>query len=413
MPASNLNYDRTSTAGKAIARLFRSLHGLGADWPGADVTQIVSSWLAELRIDPDGPAWQADAILPDVVSPSVDPCTITELLDKEPDFTRRSGHARQGGFYATYDEPSFFDDQDDGDELVIVVFPYGTVTHLRTAVAVLRRAGYTATAHDVDPRGYAIHVRSGIVYNLPDDAPVSDRANRLLWAAGFPCADSLHTAELPSHTTPTPVQWRPDWHQIDVISSHTTDGRRQETTRAIRSTLTAAGWRVDERGPETLHITPLDVASTDSSGATDAGSESPWQHGDVVLDAAGRVWTRASAHDEDQGWPWARGAETTRTVQGRPCCTKGGSTEEAPARPLTLLVRNGGACLANEQLAAPEFTCHRPVPADVIESIHGLLAYNWDDEKRDYYEQDPTDRAGHVFIHLQRISDYLDLHQST
>jgi hypothetical protein len=65
-----------------------------------------------------------------------------------------------------------------------------------------------------------------------------------------------------------------------------------------------------------------------------------WQHGDVVLDARGQIFTRASSHDVAQGWPWASGADTT-FAHGMPYAAEGGRSEDAPVRPLTLLVRNG------------------------------------------------------------------------
>jgi hypothetical protein len=66
-----------------------------------------------------------------------------------------------------------------------------------------------------------------------------------------------------------------------------------------------------------------------------------WQHGDVVLDARSNIWTRAHPDDQAQGWPWASGADSTFTRHGQPYAAEGGHPEDAPVRPLTLLVRNG------------------------------------------------------------------------
>lgn len=65
-----------------------------------------------------------------------------------------------------------------------------------------------------------------------------------------------------------------------------------------------------------------------------------WRHGDVVLAADGRIWTRAHPDDQARGWPWASGAEVT-AAHGQPYAPEGGCPEETPVRPLTLLVRNG------------------------------------------------------------------------
>ncbi|MEU5242226.1 hypothetical protein ACH4UR_37240 [Streptomyces lydicus] len=412
MSNSKLKYDPTSPEGRAIGCLFRRLHQLGDDW--------VDEWFSELGVDVDGPAWQVNAIQPEAVSPANDPRIISELLDKEPGFTRQNRRLDLTGyFYATYDEPSFFDEHND-DETVVVVFPYATAARLRAAVSVLRQAGYTTTAYDSDQGGYNVRVNSGTVYNLPDDAPVADRANRLLWAAGFTCTDSPHAAHLPSHTTPLPIPWRPDWFQIDVISACTTDDRNEETARAISATLKAAGWRVDERGAETLHTTPFDAAGADRTAAVEVVGEPTWQYGDVVLDAVGEVWTRASTREREQGWPWAHGAATTLISQGHPYSTQGGSREDEPVRPLTLLVRNGkvaqatsrtsqGAATADEATHEKPTTAAPLLPAHIRASITAIVEEHWADEQRDYQAQDPADREGHAFVHLFRINNYLGL----
>lgn len=52
------------------------------------------------------------------------------------------------------------------------------------------------------------------------------------------------------------------------------------------------------------------------------------------------------------------------------------------------------------------------LPAGVLASIAAVVDYNWADEERDYKEQDPADRAGHIFVHLERIGAYLAFHRS-
>jgi hypothetical protein len=40
--------------------------------------------------------------------------------------------------------------------------------------------------------------------------------------------------------------------------------------------------------------------------------------------------------------------------------------------------------------------------------LTALLAYNWQDEERDYYEQNPDERSGHIFTTMRRINDWLN-----
>ncbi|MFF8431023.1 hypothetical protein ACF07Y_39000 [Streptomyces sp. NPDC016566] len=49
------------------------------------------------------------------------------------------------------------------------------------------------------------------------------------------------------------------------------------------------------------------------------------------------------------------------------------------------------------------------VPAEVIDSIHQVVAYNWTTERRDYAEQHPDDRKGHIANHLNRIARHWNL----
>ena len=63
------------------------------------------------------------------------------------------------------------------------------------------------------------------------------------------------------------------------------------------------------------------------------------QHGDVVLDRYGLLWTRADVQDQASGRPWARGVGAGPAL-GRPFQAEGDSAEDDPARPLVLLVRD-------------------------------------------------------------------------
>ncbi|MER5615971.1 hypothetical protein [Streptomyces sp. NPDC002215] len=261
MPENDLKIDPTTAEGEAIARLFRDCKNIedgDGGWNGGDIVGLLCRWFTDLGINPDGPIYQADAIQPQVSSPDANPDTIANLLAALPDFTLQSiPVGDEGFFYAHYDEPSFDDDHASEDEATLVIFPYASDARVRVALAALRRAGYTATAYEADPRGRTIHVHAAVVYALPDNASTSDRADHLLHKAGFARADTPRKAYVPSYTTPAPVPWRTDWVQIDVISLPST-GRddREETTRAIFATLTRAGWSVDGRGTETLHTTP-------------------------------------------------------------------------------------------------------------------------------------------------------------
>ena len=46
--------------------------------------------------------------------------------------------------------------------------------------------------------------------------------------------------------------------------------------------------------------------------------------------------------------------------------------------------------------------------AQLRADINALLAYNWQDEERDYYEQNPDERSGHIFVTMHRINDWLN-----
>ncbi|MFD4130540.1 hypothetical protein ACFXKK_34605 [Streptomyces globisporus] len=49
--------------------------------------------------------------------------------------------------------------------------------------------------------------------------------------------------------------------------------------------------------------------------------------------------------------------------------------------------------------------------ADVIVSVHNILAYNWNQEQRDYDEQDPEGREHHIANDLNRIARHWGLYQ--
>ena len=69
--------------------------------------------------------------------------------------------------------------------------------------------------------------------------------------------------------------------------------------------------------------------------------ELAWQSGDIVLDRVGGIYQRASAEDIADGWAWCEGAESALDKFGGTYVPEGSVDEHLPARPLTLLVRDG------------------------------------------------------------------------
>lgn len=73
-------------------------------------------------------------------------------------------------------------------------------------------------------------------------------------------------------------------------------------------------------------------------------SEPPWETGDVVLDAVADIYQRADEQSVEEGWPWRLGAKSAYDLRHNiPAAPEGGHSEDAPVRPLTLLVRRGKA----------------------------------------------------------------------
>ncbi|NRQ33640.1 hypothetical protein HII36_17545 [Nonomuraea sp. NN258] len=66
-----------------------------------------------------------------------------------------------------------------------------------------------------------------------------------------------------------------------------------------------------------------------------------WQPGDLVVDADGGLFTRAGLADQDKGLPWGYPRDLARLPGGGAHVPEGELAEEAPARPLTLLLRDG------------------------------------------------------------------------
>ncbi|MFD8335567.1 hypothetical protein ACFV42_23345 [Streptomyces solisilvae] len=72
--------------------------------------------------------------------------------------------------------------------------------------------------------------------------------------------------------------------------------------------------------------------------------EPVWVEGDVVLDAAADVYQRADEESVAAGWPWQLGAWSAYDLRHNvPAAPEGDHPEDAPVRPLTLLVRKGKA----------------------------------------------------------------------
>ncbi|WP_433257878.1 hypothetical protein ACQPYK_21760 [Streptosporangium sp. CA-135522] len=70
-----------------------------------------------------------------------------------------------------------------------------------------------------------------------------------------------------------------------------------------------------------------------------------WQPGDLVLDAEGGLFTRAGLKDAAVGRPWGYPGDQARLVTGETHVPEGSVSETTPARPLTLLARNGQPAL--------------------------------------------------------------------
>lgn len=62
----------------------------------------------------------------------------------------------------------------------------------------------------------------------------------------------------------------------------------------------------------------------------------------------------------------------------------------------------------NEVEYAPIETVKVGVPPAVVAAIRAIVAYDWEVEARDYEDQDADDREGHVFLHLQRVQEWLN-----
>lgn len=108
----------------------------------------------------------------------------------------------------------------------------------------------------------------------------------------------------------------------------------------------------EDSSPGTIHGAVPEPPALEPCRACQPAPGEPaeeWQHGDVVLDARGHIWTRAHPDDQAQGWPWASGAEATVSHCGQPYSSEGGRSEDAPVRPLTLLVRNGRAAHTSDK----------------------------------------------------------------
>ncbi|MGW3392148.1 hypothetical protein [Streptomyces cinereoruber] len=258
MPHSTLKYDPTTFEGQAISRLFRevkSIEDSDGGWNGADTVDLLCDFFIRLGIDIKRGDYQVDAVPPQAISPEAAPDTVAELLASHEGFTT-SGYptGNEGFFYAEAGDDGFTD-------YTLLTFPTASAARVRTAMSVLRAAGYTATGQAPTSPETAIctvRVDAGVLRTLRHDATTAERATRTLQDAGLTQhSDTGDQAQVVSYSTPTPVIWRPGWVQIDVVAPRVT-GRdaREEVARAIATTLTGSGWSVDVRGSETLHATP-------------------------------------------------------------------------------------------------------------------------------------------------------------
>lgn len=88
-------------------------------------------------------------------------------------------------------------------------------------------------------------------------------------------------------------------------------------------------------------------------------SEPTWETGDVVLDAVADIYQRADEQSVEEGWPWHLGVQSAYDLRHNvPAAPEGGHSEDAPIRPLTLLVRRGKAVqtisMTSESVSRPE-----------------------------------------------------------
>ncbi|WP_149037870.1 hypothetical protein [Kitasatospora sp. MBT63] len=75
-------------------------------------------------------------------------------------------------------------------------------------------------------------------------------------------------------------------------------------------------------------------------GTGGTGGEGGFRPGDLVLDGEGGLYVRASAEDEERGWPWAYASDSGVPLESEQP-NEGTLGEDHPKRPLTLLVRSG------------------------------------------------------------------------
>lgn len=283
MPNSTLKYDPTTPEGQAISRLFRevkSIEDSDGGWNGGDTVDLLCDFFIRLGIDINRGDYQVDSVPPQAVSPEADPDIVAELLAAHAEFTT-SGYptGNEGFFYAESGDDGFPD-------VTLLTFPTASAARVRTAMSVLRAAGYTATEQALTSPEAAVRtvrVDAGVLRALPHDATTAERATRMLQDAGFTQhPDSGERAQVVSYSIPTPVTWRPDWVQIDVTAPRST-GRdaREEVARAIATTLTGSGWSVDVRGTETLHATPPTAEPTPASTPESVG-EPELVPGDII-----------------------------------------------------------------------------------------------------------------------------------
>lgn len=219
MPNSSLKYDPTTPEGEAIGNLFRackSIEDADGGWNGGDTVDLVCNFFTRLGIDIKRDIYQVDAIPPLAISTEAAPDGVAKILATRDDFTTNGYPTGNEGFFYAKSV------NDRTTDFTLLTFPTASGARVRTALAVLRAAGYTATEQAptaLDTRARTIHVHRGALHPLPDDASTTDRASRLLQDAGFthhPSTDDK--VYVVSHTTPTPVGWRPGWVQIDVVA---------------------------------------------------------------------------------------------------------------------------------------------------------------------------------------------------
>ncbi|MER6007937.1 hypothetical protein ABT120_56020 [Nonomuraea angiospora] len=98
-----------------------------------------------------------------------------------------------------------------------------------------------------------------------------------------------------------------------------------------------------------------------------------WQPGDLVVDAEGGLFTRASVQDQDSGRPWGYPSGMTRGRDGGAHVPDGEVGETVPVRPLALLLRDGQPALPAAPANASAVLGTQAHQAGTLAGVGGLF----------------------------------------